>query len=1354
MKKSCILVLGAHRSGTSALTRTLSLLGADLPNNLLDPQPDNPTGFWESRDHVFLNDKLLGRLGLHWDSFLKGRWDLLDRTSFVQYRDRIVELLSRDFDSSQLFIIKDPRLCRLLPVWRAALERFGAEAKCILLVRHPLEVAGSLASRNQLPLQIGLFVWLRYLLEAEAESRDLNRVFVSYENLLNDWRATALRIAQTLNVEWPQTQTDASEIDNFLQRDAQHQLLGDPNADAIDGVSALPAIRRAYEAACAASRDDSADVRAAFHELRVFVSDAESLIRPVISELHRSVTDNEKLTADIGQLRQFLSASQQELSDKARQIAELTSASQLQLSDQRRQIAELTKLSGDTAELRQLLSASQQELSDKARQIAELTRLTEVTAQLREHNQQLRAGTAQLQQALTASEQELDDKAREIVAFKLLEQRMVAAQAARDRELAAAFAMQTAQSEELNKAKRANALMSWNLVRLDAELLELHSSVSWRLTAPLREMVRLWDRLKRTLWARRYRFRLQPCLHLTPVDSNRNVWEAADSHSHFLLIPKSGRLPTRWCEIRVGLHHLDGPHQGLLYVDTGNGFTENTAIKLPPHERGELRTVVELPRLIRGLRLCPRQKAGRFEIREVVIREITRGRAKQLKRSLARFSAVLGAGPSSDKPALIPAQPSEGGGLSEIDLKTLVRGRLKAELDAFLASGTDLVLPQSRAPLTSIVLVLYNQAELTYNCLCSIVAHGGNDIEVIIVDNASTDRTSELLSHLHGAIVIRNQENRYFPPACNQAAEHANGKHLLLLNNDAQLLSGSLQAATDVLEHDETVGAVGGRILNLTGRLQEAGSILWSDGSAAGYGRGDVSDLPRYMFRRDVDFCSAAFLLTRTRLFRDLGGFDEIFTPAYYEEVDFCLRLWKQNLRVVYEPHAAIVHFEYGSSDSAFAANLATRNCRIIRSKHADYLTKRQAPGLENVLRARVGRISALRILFIDDRVPHLDEGSGYPRANEIANAMSRMGAVVTLFPMTRSQETWPRVYRDLEREIEVMADSSATSLETFLNERRAHYDVILVSRPHNMRYLLQVLKDKSSLNKSRLIYDAEAVFALRTQARARMLGEVESEAAAELADEMQLAGNADDIICVSEIERRHFVDSGLASVFILGHCLDPKPSANSFEQRRDILFVGAMNSSGSPNEDSVRWFSTYVLPLIRSGLPTDNVRLIVVGQNTAQELSDLTQHPSVEVIGSVRDLSSYYEQARIFVAPTRFGAGIPIKILDAASHGVPVVATSLMAAQLGWVDGEQLLTAEETDPQSFANQCLRLYRDKDLWLHLREEALTRVQEDCSPGRFQEDLRTILGLRKPHVWTAAVDSTLRDPDPAAIRLDS
>jgi GT2 family glycosyltransferase len=1381
-----------------------------------------------------LNDELLVRLGLRWDSLLSARWNLLDSPSFVRYRDRIIELLHRDFESSRLFVLKDPRLCRLLPIWRSALEQFGAEPKCILIIRHPLDVAGSLAARNGIPLQSGLLIWLRHMLEAECESRDLNRVFVSYERLLNDWRAAALRISQVLNVEWPRTAAEAaSEIDAFLERDSQHHILGELIYNGVDATGPIPAVRRIYEVAYAAACGDAADVTATYDELRVFVSEAESLIKPIISESQRLAVDNERLQADSLQLRsesqrlakdnerlradslqlrsesQSLAIESQSLAIESQSLAidngrlqadvlRLRSESQDLATDNERLRAESLllrsesqNLAVDNARLRadslQIRSESQSLAVDNGRLQAELKVRNEEVAAAHKELERARTWTDSMSKTIVQCNEELKrvrtwagsmseaivQRNAELERIRTWGDGMSETISQRDAELLS-LTHETAQLRQTEFELRRVAIERQRLLgRLGAELLELRGSMSWRLTAPVRETYRFWNRLRRALWPHRHKFSLQPARQLASVDSVRNIWEAQGLDPQFLLIPmsRSRRYPTRWCEVHINLKNLDGRQQMVLYADDGGGFAGSRALALPPPTNGQTRAVVELPGFTRALRLDPSQQPGCFEIKNVVIREISRGKAKQLKRRLdIELSAVFAfEHPSANRDAHAVMEvsadeqssanssgvelmevstdeqpPTDGGahglmevstgeqssandGGPELDVKAFVRERLKAEFGAFLASGAEFVLPQPQSPLTSIVLVLYNQAELTYNCLCSIVAHAGEDAEIIIIDNASSDATAELLKRVHGAIVVRNAENRYFPAACNQASEHARGKYLLLLNNDAQLLPGSLQAAIGVLEQDESIGAVGGRILSLTGCLQEAGSIVWSDGSTLGYGRGDICDRPQYMFRREVDFCSAAFLLTRTRLFREIGGFDEVFSPGYYEEVDFCVRLREHDLRVVYEPCVAIVHFEYGSSDPAFAGTMIARNRQIMCFKHADYLAKRKSPDPKNELRARDARAPRLRILFIDDCIPHLDQGSGYPRANAIVNVMIRMGAAVTLFPMNHGEEPWQRVYRDLLREIEVMADASANSLGAFLKERRGEHDVIFVSRPHNMQHLLNVLGDKSLLNGERLIYDAEAVFALRTQEKARVLGKGDSEAAArELAEELDLAGKADEIVCVSDVERRHFVEHGLGPVHILGHSIEPKPSTNTFEERQDILFVGAMHGPDSPNEDSVLWFSKDVLPLVRARLASAEIRLIVVGQNTAQRLSALADDTSVELVGSAEDLSPYYERARIFVGPTRFAAGIPIKIVEAAARGLPTVVTSLLATQLGWVDGEQLLTAPATDPEKFADQCVRLYSDKELWSRLREKAFARVRDECSPEGFAENLGTIL----------------------------
>src|SRR5207302_8505522 len=170
----------------------------------------------------------------------------------------------------------------------------------------------------------------------------------------------------------------------------------------------------------------------------------------------------------------------------------------------------------------------------------------------------------------------------------------------------------------------------------------------------------------------------------------------------------------------------------------------------------------------------------------------------------------------------------------------------------------------------------------TLQCLRSIADHGFERLEVLIVDNASTDETREMLNRIEGARLIFNDDNYNFLLGVNQAAREARGEYLLLLNNDAQLLPGTLCSAINTIRKGPNIGAVGGRLILVDWSLQEAGSIVWRDGSCLGYGRGDDAFAPMYMFRRDVDYCSAAVLLTPRAAWQRLGRFDESFQPAYY----------------------------------------------------------------------------------------------------------------------------------------------------------------------------------------------------------------------------------------------------------------------------------------------------------------------------------------------------------------------------------------------------------------------------------------------------------------------------------------
>ena len=663
------------------------------------------------------------------------------------------------------------------------------------------------------------------------------------------------------------------------------------------------------------------------------------------------------------------------------------------------------------------------------------------------------------------------------------------------------------------------------------------------------------------------------------------------------------------------------------------------------------------------------------------------------------------------------------------DYKQSISNIYQIALDSFLASEAKLNFPKQELPIVSIILVLYNRAELTFQCLRSLAEVTINSdyvCEIILVDNASSDRTSLLLGKVEGLKIIRNADNLNFLLAVNQASQVAQGEYLLLLNNDAQVLPGTIESAIATISSANDIGAVGGKIILLDGTLQEAGSLVWQDGSCLGYGREDYPLAPMYMFQRDVDYCSGAFLLTSRQLFLENGGFDRDYKPAYYEETDYCLRLWQQGKRVVYDPNAVILHFEFASSRSTEAAiALQHSHQQIFVQKHQEQLKYHLVPDAENVLLARSARRDAPRVLFIDDRVPHSFLGSGFPRSRDILQSLVTLNCLVTFYPLNFPEEDWQAVYQDIPRVVEVMVDYGIKRLTEFFQERAEFYDTIVVSRPHNMQALEPIItRHPEWFSNAKIVYDAEAVYALREVQQRRLLGNKVSAEEIDLLiqQELELAKVADSIIAVSEHEKEHFLDFGFKSVFTLGHTVPINPTKNSFEERKDILFVGAIHEDNAPNADSVFWFVKEILPRIQEKLQF-KVRFIIAGFNKSQKVFNL-QSESVQVLGKVENLTELYERARIFVAPTRFAAGIPFKVHHASAHGLPMVTTPLIASQVGWQDEVELLIGN--DASTFADRCVRLYSKPEVWQRLRESALTRVASDCCGEAFRNQMKNIL----------------------------
>lgn len=223
--RACVLVLGMHRSGTSALTRVLSLLGCEVPENLLEANAGNMRGYWESRPIMELNNRILKSGGSEWFDCQRFNPNWFKSVIVKKFKDEAKAVLKSEFGSADLFVLKDPRVSVLLPFWLAILKELRITPVPIVTMRHPLEVAASLERQHQFQLPHILLLWLRYMLEAERETRGMRRMFTSYDQLLNDPRDFIARSQQILDLAWPgHSPRVVAEIEEFLSADLRNHV--------------------------------------------------------------------------------------------------------------------------------------------------------------------------------------------------------------------------------------------------------------------------------------------------------------------------------------------------------------------------------------------------------------------------------------------------------------------------------------------------------------------------------------------------------------------------------------------------------------------------------------------------------------------------------------------------------------------------------------------------------------------------------------------------------------------------------------------------------------------------------------------------------------------------------------------------------------------------------------------------------------------------------------------------------------------------------------------------------------------------------------------------------------------------
>lgn len=627
-------------------------------------------------------------------------------------------------------------------------------------------------------------------------------------------------------------------------------------------------------------------------------------------------------------------------------------------------------------------------------------------------------------------------------------------------------------------------------------------------------------------------------------------------------------------------------------------------------------------------------------------------------------------------------------------------------------------------PVVSIIIPVYNQIHYTYACLVSILEHTKDvPYEVIIADDVSTDATERLERYAQGLVIRRNKENQGFLRNCNQGAEAARGKYVMFLNNDTQVTEGWLNSLVNLIESDDSIGMVGSKLVYPDGRLQEAGGIIWSDGSGWNYGRLDDPDKPEYNYVKDVDYISGAAILLSRELWQRIGGFDERFAPAYCEDSDLAFAVRAAGYRVVYQPLSKVIHFEGISNGTDVQGSGLKRyqavNSEKLKEKWADeFAGQCENNGNPDPFRARERSMGKLMILVVDHYVPTYDRDAGSKTTFQYLKMFLKKGYVVKfLGDNFFHEEPYSTVLQQMGIEILYGQDYQA-GIWDWLRAHGSDIQFAYLNRPHIASKYIDYIKENTDI---KVIYYGHDLHFLREGREYELTGNPERKEASEYwrSVELSLMYKAEMSYYPSYVERDAIkaIDDGIPVKDIVAYVYEQfrDDIPGDFARREGILFVGGF--AHPPNGDAVLWFVREVYPLIRTQMekagkqPPD---FYVVGSKVTKEIQELEQPGNGVIIkGFVSDeeLRQLYDTVRIVVVPLRYGAGVKGKVVEALYHGAAIVTTSVGAE--GIADARQVMTVED-EAASLAAGVLWLYSNPKECEELSRKAQAYVRERYS----------------------------------------
>ncbi len=651
-------------------------------------------------------------------------------------------------------------------------------------------------------------------------------------------------------------------------------------------------------------------------------------------------------------------------------------------------------------------------------------------------------------------------------------------------------------------------------------------------------------------------------------------------------------------------------------------------------------------------------------------------------------------------------------------------------------------------PLSSIIIPVFNKIEFTQQCVRKLYEGTPSHLfELILVNNASTDGTASYLASLSGNIkVLTNTQNMGFVDACNQGAAVARGQYLVFLNNDTAPQPGWLESLVRMAYGNLSIGAAGSRMVYPDGRLQEAGCLIFQDGSGWNFGRFDNPLKPVYTQPVEVDYCSGAALLVRKDVFERLGGFDRRYAPAYYEDTDICFGVRSLGLKVMYCPDSTVIHYE-GITAGTDLAKGVKRYQEVNRRKFIEKWAKTLS--LQDPPPSMVGRSpvtadrqrllinkpqlqppGAVHILIVDPLLPLYDRASGSLRLIRIIMILRAMKCEVTYIARDgRMQERYQQKLESMGVKVYATDPEKLSRIGRECNAPPINLAGILTEHPCQIAWLSfydiaeQYLPDIRRLSPgTAVLVDTVDVHFLRETRQAELAKDANAmnKAEATRKRELRIYSQADFVVTVTEADATALREVGLkVPMAVIPNIHAPAGETPKWESRRDLIFVGNFNHL--PNIDAAIWLCREIMPKVLALIP--GVRLSIIGPNPPVQVQNLAGK-NVSVLGWVPDTSPHLDAARVSVAPLRYGAGMKGKVGEALSRGLPVVTTTIGAEGMDLQDTRNVMVAD--DPDKFALAISRLYENRLLWEEMSQAGREAVESRYSAKSVAQMLHNLL----------------------------